>query len=63
VDAGLIHRLDLTLAKGFASGKGELMVGVSDVFNETEGPNSAIGQLTAHDVPGRTFFARVQFTF
>lgn len=63
LNAGLIHRLDLTLAKGFASGKGELMVGVSDVFNETEGPNSAIGQLTAHDVPGRTFFARMQFRF
>ena len=63
LNAGLIHRLDLTLAKGFASGRGEFMVGVSDVFNETEGPNSAIGQLTAHDVPGRTFFARMQFRF
>lgn len=63
LNAASIHRLDLTLAKGFASGRGEFMVGVSDVFNETEGPNSAIGQLTAHDVPGRTFFARMQFRF
>lgn len=63
LNAGLIHRLDLTLAKEFASRKGEVMVGVSDVFNETEGPNSATGQLTAHDVPGRMVFARLQLSF
>jgi iron complex outermembrane receptor protein len=63
LNAGLIHRLDLTLAKVFASGKGEVMVGVSDLFNETEGPNSAIGQLTAHDVPGRTFFCNLALRF
>jgi outer membrane receptor for ferrienterochelin and colicin len=63
LNAGLIHRLDLTISKIIAGAKGEVMVGVSDVFNETEGPNSAIGQLTAHDVPGRTFFARLQLKF
>jgi outer membrane receptor protein involved in Fe transport len=63
LNAGLIHRLDLTLAKGFARGKGEFMVGVSDLFNETEGPNTAVGQLTAHDVPGRTFFCNLMWKF
>ena len=63
LNAGLIHRLDLTISKKIAGGKGEVMVGVSDVFNETEGPNSAIGQLTTHDVPGRMFFARMQLKF
>jgi len=63
IDADLIHRLDLTVAKVFASGKGEVMVGVSDLFNETEGPNSAIGQWTAHDVPGRTFFCNLALRF
>ena len=63
LDADLTHRLDLTVSKKIARGKGELMLGVSDVFNETEGPNTAVGQFTAHDVPGRTFFARLQLKF
>jgi len=63
VDADLSHRLDLCVAKGFAQGKGEVMVGVSDLFNKTNGPNFAIGQLSAHDTPGRTFFARLQLKF
>lgn len=63
LDADSIHRLDLTISKKIARGKGELMLGISDVFNETEGPNTAVGQFTAHDVPGRMFFARMQLKF
>jgi len=63
LEVGPSHRLDLCLAKEFAKGKGEFMVGVSDLLNETSGPNFAIGQLTAHDVPGRTFFASLLWRF
>jgi len=63
VEVGSSHRLDLGLAKEFAKGKGEFMIGVSDLLNKTDGPNFAIGQLTAHDVPGRIFFARLQYKF
>ncbi len=61
---GPSHRFDLALAKEFARGKGELMIGVSDVFNETNGPDyAASGGLSAHELPGRTFFARAQLRF
>jgi len=63
VDADESHRLDLTIAKQFAKGNGEFMVGVSDLFNKTVDAHQAIGQLTAHDVPGRMFFARMQLKF
>jgi iron complex outermembrane receptor protein len=63
LEVGPSHRLDLDLAKEFAKGKGEFMIGVSDLLNKTDGPNFAIGQLTAHDVPGRMFFARMQLRF
>jgi len=63
MDAGSSNRLDLSLAKEFAKGRGEFMIGVSDVLNETNGPYFGIGQLSAHETPGRTFFARVQLKF
>jgi len=62
-DVGASHRLDLALAKQFAKGRGEFMFGVSDVFNETNGPNFGIGQITAHETPGRMFFVRMQLRF
>jgi len=62
-DVGTSHRLDLAVAKQFSNGRGEVMIGVSDVFNNTRGPHFAIGGLTAHETPGRTFFARVQLRF
>jgi iron complex outermembrane receptor protein len=57
------HCLDLTVATRFADGRGEFMLGVSDVLNKTDGPNFSMGQITAHETPGRTFFARVQLRF
>lgn len=62
-DIGASHRLDLALAKQFAKGRGEFMVGVGDVFNETNGPNFGVGQITAHETPGRTFFVATQLRF
>ena len=62
-DVGASHRLDLAVAKKFAEGRGELMIGVSDVFNKTNGPNFGIGEVTAHETPGRTFFVAMQLRF
>ena len=46
--------------KNMAEGKVQLMIGVNDVLNRTQGPYYAMGQITAHETPGRTFFARIQ---
>jgi iron complex outermembrane receptor protein len=63
VDTPISHRLDLTLSKKIAKGKGEIMIGVSDVLNSTSGPVFGTGDLTAYETPGRTFFARLQANF
>ena len=63
LEVGSSHRLDLGLAKEFAKGKGEFMIGVSDLLNKTNDAHFAIGQLTAHETPGRMFFARLQLKF
>jgi outer membrane cobalamin receptor len=63
LDVGSSHRLDLCLAKGFAKDNGEIMIGISDLFNKTNGPHFASGQLTAHDTPGRMFYIRMQLNF
>jgi iron complex outermembrane receptor protein len=62
-DLHSFNRLDLTLSRKFAEGNGELMIGVTDVLNETTDPVSDTGYLTALETPGRTFFARLQFSF
>jgi len=63
VDPASFSRLDLTLSCKVASRTGELMVGVMDVLNETTDANFDTGCLTAHETPGRTFFARLQLAF
>jgi iron complex outermembrane receptor protein len=62
-DPPSFNRLDLTLSRKFAKGKGELTFGVLDVLSETTYPFADIGYLTAHETPGRTFFGRVQINF
>jgi len=57
------NRLDLTLSRKFAKGKGELVVGVSDVLNETTDPVFEAGHFTALETPGRMLFARLQLKF
>ncbi|OHB62182.1 MAG: hypothetical protein A2167_01740 [Planctomycetes bacterium RBG_13_46_10] len=63
LEVGSSHRLDLGLAKKFAKGKGEFMIGVSDLLNKTNDPHFGLGQLSAHETPGRMFFARLQLKF
>ncbi|OPZ97405.1 MAG: Colicin I receptor precursor [Planctomycetes bacterium ADurb.Bin412] len=62
-DHGIVHRLDLTISKRILDARGELMLGVSDVFNHTEDPYLGAVNLTGHEIPGRTFFVRVQYRF
>jgi outer membrane receptor protein involved in Fe transport len=62
-DPHSFNRLDLTLSRKFAKGTGELMIGVSDVLNETGDPVYDSGFLTAMETPGRTFFGRLQIHF
>ena len=62
-NAGISHRLDLSLAKEFNRGDGEVMIGVTDVLDKTDPAHLAIGQLSWHETPGRTFFVRLQLKF
>jgi outer membrane receptor protein involved in Fe transport len=63
VEADISHRLDLTISKEFAKGRGEFMIGVSDLLDKTDDAHFGIGQLTAHETPGRMFFGRLQVRF
>jgi hypothetical protein len=58
-----LNRLDFTLSRAFAKGKGEVMIGVTDVLNKTSDPVFDDGYFTAHETPGRMFFARLRLKF
>ena len=62
-DVPSFHRLDLSIAKSLADGRGELMLGVTDLFDTTDLAIFSLGNFTAHETPGRTVFARVQIKF
>jgi iron complex outermembrane receptor protein len=62
-DLDSYHRLDLTLSKTFAQHNGELMFGVSDLFNQSNQAILETTNVTNHETPGRTFFARLQMHF
>ncbi len=57
------HRLDVTVSRKILQGHGELMLGVSDLFNRDYDPILESYQFCGHETPGRTYFARVQFQF
>ena len=61
VNSSVDHRCDVTISRKICDEKGEMMVGVTDVFNETNGPNLGMGSFTGHETPGRMFFARMQY--
>jgi len=62
-DAHSFNRLDLTVAKKIADGRGEFTIGISDIFNKTNKVVLDIGELAGHETPGRTFFARLLLKF
>ncbi|MGD9110462.1 MAG: TonB-dependent receptor [Phycisphaerales bacterium] len=63
IQIGSTNHLDLTLAKSFAQGRGELMFGVSDLLTKHTQPVYTLASYSAHDTPGRTFFVRLQIKF
>ena len=60
---GSNDRLDITLSRKIVKGKGEWMIGVTDLLNETQGPNLGVTQFSGYEVPGRTLFTRLQVNF
>lgn len=63
VRIGSSNRLDLTISKEIRKGKSEILLGVSDLLNETRDPVRAKPALTAHETPGRTLFAQMRLRF
>ncbi|MBN1361177.1 MAG: TonB-dependent receptor [Sedimentisphaerales bacterium] len=61
--AAVSHRLDLTLGRKFLNGKADLLLGVTDVLNETADPVYDVSYFTSYETPGRTFFARLRYAF
>jgi len=57
------NHMDLTLAKSFLANKGEIMIGVKDLFTKDYDPKEGVNQNVGNKVQGRTFFARLQYTF
>jgi iron complex outermembrane receptor protein len=59
----MFHQVDLTLSRWFAKGRGEWMIGVSDLLNEVQKPVYDVITFTSFETPGRTFFTRLQWRF
>lgn len=57
------HRLDLSIAKKLLDDRGEIMVGVMDVFDQTDVVVGLIGTTVFHETPGRTAYVRFQLKF
>ena len=62
-DVSVSHRLDLIISKILKMEKGEIMVGVRDLFNKTHDPIRESNTYTGHEVPGRTFFISLLLKF
>ena len=62
-DVSSSNRLDLAISKELAKGKGQILIGVSDLLTRTHNPIRESTQFTGHKVPGRMFFARIQLNF
>ena len=62
-DIDLYHRLDLTLTHSFAQDRGEWMVGVTDLLNQTLDAKIGETNFAGHSLVGQTFFTRIQFRF
>lgn len=62
-DIEVKNRLDITLTRQIAQDRGEWMLGVTDLFNQTVPPVHDISYFAAHETPGRTFFTRLQIYF
>lgn len=57
------NHMDVTVAKNFFNRKGEIMLGVTDLFTKEYDPLEGLSLTPGNTIPGRTFFARLQYTF
>jgi hypothetical protein len=62
-DEDASHRLDLTVSKTLSKDRGEIMLGVSDLFARVNDPVRESITYTGHEVPGRTFFISLLLRF
>jgi outer membrane receptor protein involved in Fe transport len=58
-----MNRLDLSVSRKISQGRGEFMIGMTDLFNKTNPAASDFNNFTGFETPGRTFFARIQLKF
>ena len=57
------HRLDITVTKQFFGDRFEWLIGVSDLFDETDIQVVGINNFSAHETPGRIIFTRLSLNF
>lgn len=60
--APVSHRVDLTLTTRLGD-RGELMLGVTDLFDQTQYASGSVGTFMPHETPGATIFARLQLQY
>ena len=60
---GSSNHLDLAVSKDLIKGKGQILIGISDLLNKTYDPIRESTQFTGHKVPGRMLFVRLQLKF
>jgi outer membrane receptor for ferrienterochelin and colicin len=57
------HRFDLALTHALFQGRGEVQIGVADLFDDTSNEVVTTGWLAPHETPGRSLFATVRIAF
>ncbi len=60
---GNCSHMDVSIAKSFLGKEGEIMVGVQDLFTKEYDSPVSDTETAVSKIPGRTFFARVQYNF
>ena len=62
-DLSVSHRLDLTFSRKLSDKKTDILFGVTDVLNETNGPVYDVSYFTSYETPGRMFFLNILHRF
>ncbi len=62
-DVPVSHRLDLTFSRKLFDKKTDILFGVADVLNETNGPVYDVSYFTSYETPGRMFFLNILHRF
>jgi outer membrane receptor protein involved in Fe transport len=61
-DASVSHRLDLTFSRKLFE-KTDILLGVTDMLNETNDPVYDVSYFTSYETPGRMFFLNILHRF